>query len=70
MLSKIKDKLNKPVTNGIAFKIIVCIDIIVLIACIRIANVRTTQDEEMQNYINELEQIIEKRNNNGKSKIY
>lgn len=42
------------------FKFMICLNIVVLAFCWRIANVRTTQDEETQNYINYLEETVEK----------
>lgn len=62
VVKKIKQKLDQPVTGSMLFKFLICLNIIVLAFCIRIANVRTTQDEETLEYINYLEEIVEKDN--------
>lgn len=60
VVKKIKQKLDQPVTGSMLFKFLICLNIVVLAFCIRIANVRTTQDEETLEYINYLEETVEK----------
>ena len=42
------------------FKFMICLNIVVLAFCWRITNIKTTEDEETQNYINYLEETVEK----------
>ena len=62
VVKKIKQKLDQPITGSMLFKFLICLNIVVLAFCIRISNVRTTQDEETLEYINHLEEIVEKDN--------
>lgn len=60
LIQKIKEKMNQPVTGSILLKFIISINIVVLAYCIILADIRTTEDEETQNYINSLEEAIER----------
>lgn len=57
---KIKKKLSQPVTVNMLFKFLICLNIIVLAFCITIANMRATQDKDTLEYINYLEETIER----------
>lgn len=51
---------QKEVTWGFLIKFMIAFNMVILAFCFRVCSVSTTKDEETLNYINELEQTIEK----------
>lgn len=51
---------QKEVTWGILIKFIICLNLFGLVMFWKICNIRTTQDQETLNYINELEETIQR----------
>lgn len=51
---------QKEVTWGILIKLMICLNIFGLVMLWRVCNIRTTQDQETLNYINELEETIQR----------
>lgn len=53
------EKLNEPVTIGFFLKIMIALNIVMLIICLKVCWIRTTQDEEHLEYDMYLENRIE-----------
>lgn len=53
-----KDFLNRPVKIGLFLKLIICLNVVFLAFCMRIAYIGDLKDEEMQQYYNYLENRI------------
>lgn len=52
-------KLDEPVKLGLFVKLMICLNIVAIVFCFRVCNVRITQDEETQEYIQHLENRVE-----------
>lgn len=60
IVKKIKKKLDQPVTGSMLFKFVICLNVVVLAFCWKIATIKTTEDEETKEYMNYLEETLKR----------